>query len=139
MATLPTPLVLPTPKPDHSATRPPPKNSSSLRMFLWRQRMWFESTFVLSMLEPWEKVLLSKSPLCPGYERRFTSLLCIVTILGFFCFLVISGLFKYLPHHLDLMQRRAAYYLWGKEGDPMILWQLGKGASKSVRRLFQEL
>lgn len=55
---LPTPLVLPTPKPDHRATRPPLKDASSLRIFLWRQRMWFESTFVLSMLEPWEKVLL---------------------------------------------------------------------------------
>jgi len=55
---LPTPLVLPAPKPDHRATRPPSKDASSLRIFLWRRRMWFESTFVLSMLEPWEKVLL---------------------------------------------------------------------------------
>ena len=51
-------MALPAPKPDHRATQPPPKDASSLRIFLWRQRMWFESTFVLSMLEPWEKVLL---------------------------------------------------------------------------------
>jgi hypothetical protein len=58
MATLPTPLVLPVPKPDLRATRRPPKDASSFRVFLWRQRIWFESTFVLSMLEPWEKILL---------------------------------------------------------------------------------
>lgn len=51
--------ILPSPKPDHSFTRRP--TSSNLAQFFWRKRMWFESTFVLSMLEPWEKILLRQS------------------------------------------------------------------------------
>jgi Small subunit of serine palmitoyltransferase-like len=34
----------------------PPK--SALGAFLWRRQIWFEATFALSMLEPWEKVLV---------------------------------------------------------------------------------
>ncbi|KAF8234525.1 hypothetical protein L208DRAFT_1393926 [Tricholoma matsutake] len=50
------------------------------------------------MLEPWEIILL-------------------LTIFSVFFTLVITGLFKYLPQQLVFMQRRAAYYLWGKEVD----------------------
>ncbi|KAG6815968.1 hypothetical protein H0H87_009818 [Tephrocybe sp. NHM501043] len=46
---------LPKAKPDLTATRKP---TSPLAVFFWRRRIWFESTFVLSMLEPWEKILL---------------------------------------------------------------------------------
>ena len=35
--------------------RPP---ESSLGAFLWRKRLWFETTFALSMLQPWEKLML---------------------------------------------------------------------------------
>lgn len=31
---------------------------SALGAFLWRRRLWFETTFALSMLQPWEKVVL---------------------------------------------------------------------------------
>jgi hypothetical protein len=55
MSTVTVPDCLPTPRPDHRSTRRP---SSKLGVFLWRRRMWFESTFVLSMLEPWEKFLM---------------------------------------------------------------------------------
>ncbi|KXN85977.1 hypothetical protein AN958_10649 [Leucoagaricus sp. SymC.cos] len=120
MAALSTPLVLPAAKPDHRATRPPSKDASSFRMFLWRQRMWFESTFVLSMLEPWEKVLL-------------------LSILTMFCVLVVLGLFMYLPHHIDVMQHRAVYYLWGQEGDTRHWFGLDKGCGDGVRGLFKEL
>ncbi|PPR01195.1 hypothetical protein CVT26_016076 [Gymnopilus dilepis] len=92
---------LPRPRPDHGFTKPP---SSKLGIFFWRCRMWFESTFVLSMLEPWEKVLL-------------------LTVLGFLFTLLFSGVFMYLPHHLKFLQQRAVYYLWGQEGDERLLWQ----------------
>lgn len=36
----------------------PPKNS--IGQFLWRRRMWLEVTTGLSLLEPWEKVLVRK-------------------------------------------------------------------------------
>ncbi|KAJ6584310.1 hypothetical protein B0H10DRAFT_1688959, partial [Mycena sp. CBHHK59/15] len=89
-------------KPNHASTRRPP--GSAIGQFIWRRRMWFEGTFVLSMLEPWEKILL-------------------LTLFAGLCLLVLSGIFTYLPHHLVIMQRRAVYYLWGQEGDERLLWQ----------------
>jgi hypothetical protein len=37
----------------------PPR--SGFRRFIWRRRMWFESTFALSMFEGWEKILVGTS------------------------------------------------------------------------------
>ncbi|KAG1760388.1 hypothetical protein EV702DRAFT_985601 [Suillus placidus] len=67
--------------------------------YLWRQRVKFESTLALSMLEPWEKYQFS-----------------LLTML------VMIGLFQYLPQHVMVMQRRAIYYLWGQEGDVFRSW-----------------
>ncbi|KAF8960646.1 hypothetical protein BDZ97DRAFT_1832923 [Flammula alnicola] len=92
---------LPPAKPNHASTRKP---TSKLGIFLWRRRMWFESTFVLSMLEPWEKILL-------------------LTMFALLLFLVFTGVLKYLPQHLVFLRRRATYYLWGQEGDERLLWQ----------------
>ncbi|KAG1781577.1 hypothetical protein EV702DRAFT_962474 [Suillus placidus] len=71
--------------------------------YLWRQRVKFESTLALSMLEPWEKVL------------------CLI-IFSLLTMLVMIGLFQYLPQHVMVMQRRAIYYLWGQEGDVFRSW-----------------
>ena len=63
--------------------RPP---RSLLGKFFWRQRVWVEVTFALSMLEPWEKFLVSEyTPLylcrlfafsspCAGYFPSLLSL-----------------------------------------------------------------
>ncbi len=56
------------PKPDLSWTRPP---TSRWRKILWRWRMWVEVTFVLSMLEPWEKIMLSTYS--PPFQRFISS------------------------------------------------------------------
>ena len=45
----------------HLPYRPP---RSLLGRFLWRQRLWVEVTFALSMLEPWEKFLVCECSLC---------------------------------------------------------------------------
>ncbi|KAF8154710.1 hypothetical protein B0H34DRAFT_660980 [Crassisporium funariophilum] len=109
MASSTSPTRLPPAKPDHEFTRRP---SSRLGVFFWKKRMWFESTFVLSMLEPWEKILL-------------------LTTFVFLFFLVFSGLLTYMPHHLVVMRRRAMYYLWGQEGDERLLWQwLGRASGE---------
>ncbi|KAJ8590724.1 hypothetical protein M405DRAFT_789951 [Rhizopogon salebrosus TDB-379] len=71
--------------------------------YLWKQRVKFESTLALSMLEPWEK------------------LLCLI-IFSLLTLLVMIGLFQYLPQHVVVMQRRAMYYLWGQEGDVLRSW-----------------
>lgn len=49
---------LPPKKPNNEFTRRP---SGTLSVFFWRWRMWFEATFVLSMLEPWEKIMMGES------------------------------------------------------------------------------
>ncbi|KAF5310052.1 hypothetical protein D9619_010487 [Psilocybe cf. subviscida] len=104
---------LPRAKPNHAHTRKP---NSKIGIFFWRWRMWFEATFVLSMLEPWEKIML-------------------LTGFIFLCVLVTTGILKYLPQHLLFLHRRATYYLWGSEGDERLLWQwlglVGDGNSGS--------
>lgn len=86
--------TLPAPKPDLSFARPP---KSAVAQFFWRGRMWFETTFVLSLMEPWEKVL-------------------VLTILTVVFSLFMTGLVTYLPQGAERMHRRAVYYLWGQEG-----------------------
>ncbi|KAJ7601019.1 hypothetical protein C8J56DRAFT_814053 [Mycena floridula] len=100
---------LPPAKPDLKATRKP---DSKIGEFIWRRRMWFESTFVLSMLEPWEKVFL-------------------LTIFGLLFTLFMTGLLRYLPQHISVMLGRTRYYLWGQEGEGH-LWQwIGKTTGRS--------
>ncbi|KDQ10709.1 hypothetical protein BOTBODRAFT_84035, partial [Botryobasidium botryosum FD-172 SS1] len=71
----------------------PPK-ASRARTLLWRARIWVEATFALSMLEPWEKLLV-------------VSVFLIVTVL------LSAGVYRYMPHHLNFIARRARYYLLG--------------------------
>ncbi|KAI9457616.1 hypothetical protein BJY52DRAFT_1271838 [Lactarius psammicola] len=63
---------------------------------MWRWRMLFESTFALSMLEGWEKIL-------------------VVALMAIFWGLLITGIYRYLPYHLEFLYRRAVYYLSGTE------------------------
>ncbi|TRM59096.1 hypothetical protein BD626DRAFT_550493 [Schizophyllum amplum] len=73
----------------------PPQTNSRVVMMLWRWKIWVEGTFIFSMLEPWEKILIASI---------FLVLLS----------LIFMALFKYLPQHLIVMHRRAVYYLWGE-------------------------
>ena len=36
------------------------KPEGAVARFFWRKRLWLEVTFALSMLEPWEKILVSE-------------------------------------------------------------------------------
>ncbi|KAI0300109.1 hypothetical protein B0F90DRAFT_1619562, partial [Multifurca ochricompacta] len=69
---------------------------SSFSHFIWRWRVRFESTFALSMFEGWEKIL-------------------IVALMAIFWGLLITGIYRYLPYHLEFLYRRAVYYLSGTE------------------------
>ena len=78
------------------------------------------------MLEPWEKILLRMYNLLrfltgPFFSEQPRSETVAIFSLVFALFLV--GLFKYLPEHVFIMQRRLMYYLWGQEGDERFLWQ----------------
>ncbi|QRW00612.1 hypothetical protein RhiJN_28630 [Ceratobasidium sp. AG-Ba] len=68
--------------------------SSAIRRFLWRRQIWFESTFALSMLEPWEKFLL-------------------MGVMLFVSTLALVGSVRYLPNHVSIISRRALFYLHG--------------------------
>jgi hypothetical protein len=88
---------------------------------------------VLSMLEPWEKALLCEFlPLSLSsnlYSNTWVCSYCSVTIFAMLGLLLMTGLFKYLPHHVEVMTGRAIYYLWGEQNDTSSLWQwIGKGS-----------
>ncbi|PBK73642.1 hypothetical protein ARMSODRAFT_952742 [Armillaria solidipes] len=94
------------PKPDLTFTRPP---KSKVALFFWRWRMWFESTFVLSMLEPWEKIML-------------------LTIWFICSSFVLSALFRYICQDIGRVQQSVVYYLLGQEGDKTTIWyRVNKG------------
>ncbi|KAH9830210.1 uncharacterized protein C8Q71DRAFT_717379 [Rhodofomes roseus] len=67
-----------------------------LAVFLWRRRIWIETTFALSMMQPWEKVVV----VCMG---------CL--LLGLFA---TTG-YLYFPQHVRYVCGRALYYLLGSE------------------------
>jgi len=71
-----------------------------MRNFFVRKWLLFESTFALSMLEPWEKVLVLS--------------LCI-----FLLALITTGVCNYLPFHLQFLDRRARFYILGDESAPL--------------------
>ncbi|KAI0689673.1 hypothetical protein BC835DRAFT_1308258 [Cytidiella melzeri] len=79
-----------------------------LAAYLWRKRIWFESTFALTMMEPWEKLVL-------------------VLILTTLSVLFSIGLLVYFPVHLSIILSRAKYYLSGTE-----LPNNGPGSSSST-------
>ncbi|KAH0579050.1 hypothetical protein J132_00920 [Termitomyces sp. J132] len=102
----------PAPKPDRSFTRRP-NTDSKWTIFWWRLRMWFEATFAFSVMEDSERYVL-------------------LIVFAITLILVMTGLIKYLPRQLMLMQRRAVYYIWG-EGDERSLTQwLGIGVSIGI-------
>jgi len=58
--------------------------------------MRMESTFAISMLETWEKVVI-----------------ILITLL--LVLLLFTGLIKYLPHHLVFLVQRGTYYFMGND------------------------
>ncbi|KAI0354047.1 hypothetical protein OH77DRAFT_1457071 [Trametes cingulata] len=72
----------------------PPKNR--VGAFLWRWRLWIETTIGLSLLEPWEKIL-------------------VLTIIYLLLTLVFTGLYKFVPQQAPLVYRRLLYYFFGNE------------------------
>ncbi|KAF4607390.1 hypothetical protein EYR38_001461 [Pleurotus pulmonarius] len=119
----------PPPKPDLSIYQPP---KSKVAQFFWRRWMWFEATFVFSMLEPWEKVMLCTPPFSIALPCELTVHLVMMAFI--FTSLFFTGMVKYFPPHVTLMRRRAMYYLLGQEGDEYLLWQwLGIGVGNALR------
>ncbi len=92
--------------------------------------MWFEATFVLSMLEPWEKILLRKSAqnIVKLSGATSTDLLWgrPVTVFFILFVLVFTGVLKYMPQHLAFLHRRGMYYLPGQGGRPASALAVGQ-------------
>ncbi|KAH7915646.1 hypothetical protein BJ138DRAFT_997567 [Hygrophoropsis aurantiaca] len=74
------------------------RNGVSFRTYLWRRKIMLETTFGISVMEPWEKLV-------------FFTLLSFLTVLFF------TGLYRFLPQSLVQFQRRLSYYLWGHQTD----------------------
>jgi len=90
--------------------RPP---ESSLGAYIWRKRLWFETTFALSMLQPWEKLVL-------------------VIVVNTLLVLLVTGLYFYLPTHLTFLVGRAKYYLLGQDNPEV-------SVAESMRKLVVSL
>ncbi|KAL1679544.1 hypothetical protein EV122DRAFT_277124 [Schizophyllum commune] len=98
------PREYPNAKPNRTCQ--PPQTRSRISMMLWRWKIWVEGTLIFSMLEPWEKILI-------------TSIFLVLFSLIF------TAIFKYLPQHVLVMHRRAVYYIWGEgnaEGNAFKEW-----------------
>jgi hypothetical protein len=91
---------------------------------LWRVQMWAESTFALSMMERWEKVLICESFDIP---KEFSVLIDAGGLVVALTLVFVTGLVQYLPHHLRFVARRAAYYLLGREAELSELLTPAKG------------
>jgi Small subunit of serine palmitoyltransferase-like len=89
----------------------PPR--SAFRRFFWRWRICFESTLALSMFEGWEKFLIRTSHLRICCPQDLTARL--VALIAIFWGLLITGIYRYLPYHLQFLYRRTVYYLSGTE------------------------
>ncbi|KDR70239.1 hypothetical protein GALMADRAFT_271655 [Galerina marginata CBS 339.88] len=97
------PARLPPPKPNYSFTQRPKTRTA---LFWWKRRLWIESTFALTVYEPWEKVV-------------------VLTIFAILCLAMSIVLFKYLPGQFVVMRRRMIYYIWGGDLDASdrVLWK----------------
>ncbi|KAF4566293.1 hypothetical protein EYR36_011709 [Pleurotus pulmonarius] len=113
---------LPRPKPDLSYYTNPPK--SELARAFWRWHIRMEASFAITVMEPWEKVVVRKY--C-RYPRQFPEprwnleligdLALAVSVLAILFTLIVVSLIKFVPRQLITMQRRAVYYIWGHEAE----------------------
>ncbi|KAK8864441.1 hypothetical protein IAR55_001690 [Kwoniella newhampshirensis] len=83
----------PPPPGQPSYPHPPPPG---FKRTLWRWSVIFESTFALSMMQPWEKGLI------------WSTLIIITTLFWL-------SVFTYYPGHLAYLSRRFAYYVFEDE------------------------
>lgn len=120
--------------------------SSPVAYFFWRKKMWAETTFALSMMEPWERFIICASDSCLLHSHEtgvhdYGANTGTITFL--FTILFLTGLIKYLPTHLRFVQRRTSYYLFGRESDAGDLiswaWTNGVEATSGVRRSVSQL
>jgi hypothetical protein len=81
--------------------------------------MWFEATFVFTLLEPWEKILLSPSQCCLLHLRASTDTWALVVVMNFLLILLLTGIFQYFPKHLRFMYNRAEYYWYGGDASAL--------------------
>ncbi|KLO18261.1 hypothetical protein SCHPADRAFT_820175 [Schizopora paradoxa] len=72
------------------------KPKSPILAFLWQKWLSFESTFALTMMESWEKVLILS--------------LCAIMVT-----LLAIAIVSYLPHHISFLRQRASFYLSGQD------------------------
>ncbi|KAG8943927.1 hypothetical protein FRC04_002415 [Tulasnella sp. 424] len=68
-----------------------------LEQWIWRKRLWFESTFILIVLEPWEKLL-------------------VCTVFALLAVFFTWSVYYYLPAQMQSMYTRTKYYILGDEG-----------------------
>ncbi|KAH7340698.1 hypothetical protein B0J17DRAFT_652441 [Rhizoctonia solani] len=77
------------------------KSKSPMRMFLWRKRVWFESTFGLSVMEPWERNM-------------------VLTFFFIAWALLVIACYRTLPNTLEFWTERTMFYLHGHANETSV-------------------
>jgi len=102
-------------RPDRSIARRP--KGDGLKVFFWKKRLLFESTFALTVYEPWEKAVVCESPFCFTFStpnKLFRALDTKVTLFAILFSAMAVALVTFLPQRLVSMRQRTIYYLWGE-------------------------
>lgn len=89
----------------------PPKYAGRLALAFWRLQLWFECTFGLTVMEPWERMVVRA--FCFSLSGPFPNFFILVTFFAVVSSLVCTGLVRFFPQKLVGLQRRTVYYLWG--------------------------
>ncbi len=101
------------------------KPKSPLVAFFWQKSLCFESTFALTMMERWEKVLIRASMTLfflaikkwTNHSHLFwDASRCgmgwtVVSLCAIMTTLLAIALVSYLPHHISFLRQRASFYL----------------------------
>lgn len=92
-----------------------------LEQWIWRKRLWFESTFILIVLEPWEKLLVCEYSFTLIVSCEDSSIgglppFSLGTVFALLAVFFAWSVYYYLPAQLQFIYTRTKYYVLGEEG-----------------------
>lgn len=93
----------------------PRSRMHAFRRQIWRYKVLWETTFGISVLEPWERLVfctyVHARPCVSLTEHAVIVMLLVVSLFAMGCVRYLP----YVPLQLARLQHRLAYYLWGND------------------------
>ncbi|THH07002.1 hypothetical protein EW145_g3689 [Phellinidium pouzarii] len=99
-------------RPSHAKKKRYQQPDGPLAAYIWRLYMCFSTSLALSVMEPWERVL-------------------VMSFLGMVLSLIAIGLVRYFPQFILAFLARARYYLFGEDaaGRDVVAWDAPNAGS----------